>query len=171
MRGLTLTLLVLAACATEGDRTTLPESFGSLELTRTGGCADVVFYAKAADGTAFLQVGVRGLLEQALASGETEVTTITLPDAAASVRLQVGTMMTQPCDDVVWPDEIIEALYTPSAGTAVITIEPGDPSLPAYESRGRGTLELLDVVLRSGSHELHIDDYAIEDVPVGWLPG
>jgi hypothetical protein len=171
MRGLVLAAVVLAACA--ADRSPGEGlSIETLELSQTGGCADVVFYARAPDGSAFLQVSVSGLLEEALASGETEVTVFALPDAAASVRLQRGTMMTQPCDDAVSPQENVEAVYAPSSGTAVITIEPGDASLPIYETRGRGTLELHDVVLDSdGAESITIDDFAVDDVPVGWLPG
>ncbi|HEX9886433.1 MAG TPA: hypothetical protein VGA70_08100 [Longimicrobiales bacterium] len=157
-------LAALAACSSDP----LGPHFEQ-ELTRRGGCADVVFFAVDADDERMLSFRADGLVAEARAAGEQVVTTFDLSQNAATLIVERGTRIADAmCDDVIENGgPRVRRTWVAVAGRAIVTVRPG-PS----EFAARADLRLEDIVLDDGDGDrVIVEEMDWVDVSVGWFPG
>lgn len=139
------------------------------DFTLLSGCADVVFYAVDAADEVMLTFHVQGPIATAQASGDTTTTVYTLPDTAVTLIVEHGSSVSDAtCDDVVINQgPQVDRTWSAGAGTATLTIRPGEQAWDA-----RGDLTLDNVVFRDGDgHTVAVERMRWIDVSVGWLAG
>ncbi len=159
-----LPLLGLTACTP-----TLEDGFGE-DLTRRGGCADVMFYAVDEGDTILLSFYTQGVISAAYELGEETTSTYLLPEETIDLKVEVGQRVSDAvCDDVIENGgPMVRETWTPVSGTATLTVRPGD-TLEA----SRADLVLEGVVFEpaEGGDPVSLGDLEILDVGVGWFPG
>lgn len=139
-----------------------------LDLERLGGCSDVLLFATDADDTTMLSLELDHPIE---AGGDSETSeSVTLPDPLAVVTLEVGAAVSDAtCDDVVENGgPRVRDTYEAVSGQVDFVIVPdGDGYGGASASA-----TLTDVVLENADGDsVTVEDFAWEDIHVGWLAG
>ena len=164
MRARLLTLLVTFGCGAD----VLGPDFVE-ELTRFGGCADVVFYAVDADDEVMVTFRAEGLVAASREAGTETTTVVAFPSSGADLRIEQGSRISDAtCDDVIENSgPRVRHSWTAASGTATVRIRPLENSSGAH-----GDLLLQDVVFTAGgTDEITIERLEWRDVPVGWYPG
>lgn len=162
---LTSLLFILANCGGTGPLTPNLEA----NLTRMGGCVDVLFFAVDQSDELMLSFRAEGAVSEAQASGEETVTVFELPSPAAELILERGTRVSDAtCDDVLEGDgPQVHRTWSAVSGTATVHVRPGTSAEGA-----RADLFLEDVVLETvDGDEVGLDELEWTDVHVGWYPG
>jgi hypothetical protein len=157
-----------AACGAPTDGP-LPPDFAS-RLGVGFGCGDLFFYAVDPTDSYLLVVAAPGRVAEAQDAGVATTTTFDLPAPGIEVAVRVGARVSDAaCDDVIENGgPRVDRTYRAVAGTATITVRPGDTALTA-----RGDLDLEGVVLEpdDGGESVTIDALRMTDIHVGWLAG
>lgn len=157
--------VAVAACSTAGP---LSPGFEQ-QLTRQGGCADVVFYAVDDDDEVMLSFRADGLVAEARDAGGETVTTLDLSEPGAVVIVERGSRISDAmCDDVIEDGgPQVSRTWEAVGGSATVTVRPGPEDFGA-----RADLRLTDVVLDDGSGDrIVLPEMIWLDVSVGWYPG
>ena len=139
------------------------------ELTDDGGCGDVVFYAHDDVDTVMLTLYAEGLVGEATDAGVASDFDFTLPDDGVELIVEVGSKISDAtCDDVIENGgPRVRETWTATAGTASITILPGETEWDAH-----GSMHLESVEFENeGGATVTLPSFDIEDVAVGWLAG
>ncbi len=161
---LTLALATLLSCGPSLLGPDFEDDFDHLSA-----CGDVVFYAVDGADEVMLTFESPGPVASAQASGDTTTTVFTLPDSTVTLIVEQGSRVSDAtCDDVLThPGPRVDRTWRATAGTATVTIRPGEQA--AY---ARGDLILDDVVFtdRDGNG-ISLERLRWLDVSVGWLPG
>lgn len=158
-------LAVLATCSSNP----LAPGFED-DLTRKGGCGDVVFYAADAADERLLTFTSQGPLAEALAAGEPTTSTWHLPDGDVAVRLEQGARLSQVvCNDVLsGGGPQVARTWTAVGGVARLTLRPSSDG----SGLGRGDLVLEAVVLEDAEGvRITVQSLTWSDVSVGWYAG
>jgi hypothetical protein len=159
-------ILTLAACG--GGKMLLPEL--GADLTRFGGCGDVILYAVDAYDRVLVTFQAQGFVEEARASEKDEVEVVLdLSATAASARIDYGTRVSSTvCNDVIVPPgPSVDRVWTATAGTATLRVRPASSSVGAFAD-----LRLESVVFSSdGAEDITLEELTWADVFVGWYPG
>ncbi|MEN9785935.1 MAG: hypothetical protein RLZZ299_1199, partial [Pseudomonadota bacterium] len=140
----------------------------------SGGCGDVVFYARSDDDSLGLFVYIAGLATEAATAGTTQDWVFPLDVADPDVRVEVrqGVRVSDiVCDDVAEIDSRVDVRWTAVGGEARVRITPA-PSGGWHT--GTGTLTLSDVTFARDDDPAQVvsgGDLEIADVFVGWLAG
>lgn len=189
-------VLLLAACgSSSSDGTLAPQgSIPSATFTVTGGCGNVVLYARNADGSMELAFFAVTAINRAVDAGGRVTLTFDLPDPEARLQLLSGQALILQCGDVLPQGTRIDHTFRVISGRAVLVVDVAPPaeSLKTVDGArnhdltgvvfdsgpGSGgappppafaTLHLEDVVLRADDGlEVTIDVLDIEDVAVGF---
>ncbi|HLT38155.1 MAG TPA: hypothetical protein VK034_17845 [Enhygromyxa sp.] len=140
------------------------------QLTNADGCGDV--YIAAINDAATLGILFNGadLAATAHELGEMQVRESVLPSADVSLRIAVGTLLNDGCNDVgEGPQVTLEWIAV--SGTVTLTVVPtGEPQ--PWEKPAYATLELSDVTFEgAGLEPVTVESWTVADVYVGWLPG
>ncbi len=154
----------------DGDELpSLPPGFLD-ELTNAGGCGDVYIGVSNEAGTMALLFNGAELAATAQMLGETQVRESTLPSADVNLRIALGTLLDDGCNDT-GDGPAIDSVWTAVSGTVTLTVAPeGEPQ--PWENPGRATLELSNVSFEGdGVAPVVVDSWSVADVYVGWLPG
>jgi len=158
-------LITLVSCGGTGP---LAPNFED-NLTRMGGCADVLFFAVDQADELMLSFRTEGTVSEAQAAGEETVTVFELPSPAAELILEQGTRLSDAtCDDVIEGDgPQVHRTWSAVSGTATVHVRPGTSVEGA-----RADLLLEDVVLETDDRdEIALERLEWTDVHVGWYPG
>ncbi len=140
----------------------------------SGGCGDVVFYARSDDDALGLIVYIAGLATDAATAGTTQewVFPLDVPDPDVRVEVRQGVRVSDiVCDDVAEIDSRVDVRWTAVGGQAGVRITPA-PSGGWHT--GTGTLTLSDVTFARDDDPSQVvsgGDLEIADVFVGWLAG
>jgi hypothetical protein len=164
---MSVALLLAASLAGCSPATSLP-GFPE-DLVIVGGCGDVILFAANPDDTLLLEVRGSGLVALAEAAGEPSTFDFVLPSDELTVSVDVGERVSDAtCDDAIVDEgPRVDQAYEASAGTVTLSIVPSSEATGAV-----GSAFLRDVQFPSGpSHLLLLDEFSIEEVAVGWLPG
>ena len=165
-----LLFLFVAFSLASGCAPVLTDDFAQ-ELTESGGCADVVFYAVDDSNQILLIAQGEGLIAAAEERGEAEfVTSFELPDAALQVQVETGTRIADAmCTDVIINGgPTVLRTYSAVSGTATVTVRLGDESADA---RADLSLEAVIVEPVDGGAQVALGSIEITDVGVGWFAG
>lgn len=158
--------LFVAACG--GGNLLLPDL--GADLTRFGGCGDVIMYAVDEPDRVLVTFQAQGFVEGARASQENEVEVVLdLSTAAATAQLEYGERVSSTvCNDVIVPPgPRVERAWTATSGTATLQIRPVSGSEGAFVD-----LALESVVFSSdGAEDITLEEVTWADVFVGWYPG
>lgn len=158
--------LILAACG--GGNLLLPEL--GADLTRFGGCGDVIMYAVDDHDRVLVTFQTQGLVEEARASGEEEAEfVLDLSTASATARLDYGERVSSTvCDDaIVPPGPSVDRVWIATEGSATLRIRPVSDSEGAFAD-----LVLGNVVFSSdGAEDITLEEVTWTNVFVGWYPG
>lgn len=158
--------LILAACG--GGGPLLPEL--GTDLTRFGGCGDVIMYAVDEQDRAMVTFQAQGLVEEARASEEDEVEVVLdLSTTAGTAQIEYGARVSSTvCNDVIVPPgPRVDRVWTATAGSATLRIRPVSGSEGAFAD-----LVLESVVFSSdGAEDITLEEVTWTDVFVGWYPG
>jgi hypothetical protein len=160
----TCALLILGACSSN----LLGPDFET-QFAHQGGCGDVFFFAVDGEDEVLMTFNTSGLVATATEVGDTTTTTFDLPDAEATLIVEVGSRISDAiCDDVIENGgPRVDRTYRAMGGTATVTIRPSEDIYFA-----RGDLVLEDVVLRDNDgHTVRLERLEWTDTGVGWLPG
>jgi hypothetical protein len=139
------------------------------QLTRFGGCVDVVFFAVDDADKVMVRFEAEGLVAAAYGAGTETSSVIDLPSAGVELTIRQGTQVSDAtCDDVIENQgPVIDRTWVAQSGTATVTIRP-----LGNAEYARGDLRLQDVVFTSsGGGEVVLTELGWTDVFVGWLPG
>jgi hypothetical protein len=182
MRTLSLALLTLVAGCSEEDPRDVER-----QLTQSGGCADLVAYARNADDTMLLLIRASGLVSAAYdaAEGATdETTTFSFdledqnphPEFDLIVEFRQGrNLSVEICNDVIEdPGPYVRRNFGALSGTLQIDLTPTHEDPEAWEMPASGTFKLTNVLLSvspsgDGAKTL-IQDFTFT-ANVGWFPG
>jgi hypothetical protein len=154
----------------DGDELpSLPPDFLD-ELTSAGGCGDVYIAVINAEATMGILFNGADLAATAHMLGETQVRESTLPSDDVSLRIVLGSLLNDGCNDV-GEGPLIQTEWTAVSGTVTLTVVPvGEPQ--PWETPADATLELSDVTFEGeGLEPVTIESWTVADVYVGWLPG
>jgi hypothetical protein len=162
----------LLALATIGCAEPLDPAFTDT-LTVTGGCGDVVLFARNEADTVLLRATrARGLVEDVLADRQPHDAYVGFPSTDIAVTVQLGEHLSDAtCDDVIEDGgPQVDATWVPTDGHATIRVRPPvrEEALP------RADLVLSNLVLapeRGRGDAITIEDFQILDVLVGWYAG
>ena len=165
MRALSIALAFTASACGTGP---LGPGFTN-DLTRFGGCGDVVFYAVDAADEVMVTFRAEGLVAAAREADEETTTVIDLPSERVELVIEQGSRVSDAtCDDVIenrGPD--VHRTWVATSGTATVRIRPLDEF-----TGGRGDLLLENVVFTSsGGDEILVEELEWVDASVGWYPG
>jgi len=142
------------------------------DLTRQGGCADVVLYRWNPDDTLALLFRTEGVVAAAHEAGAPTTTTWTLPDPEVELVVQAGEHVTHvTCDDILEYEVVVDRTWVATAGAASLAITPtGDPT--PWDMPALGELTLTGVVLEpeDGGAPVPLPALSIAS-GVGWFPG
>jgi hypothetical protein len=139
------------------------------QLTRFGGCADVVFFAVDDADEVMVTFEAEALVAAARTAGTETSSVIALPSAGVELTIVQGSRVSDAtCDDAIENGgPVIDRTWVARSGTATVTIRP-----LANGDNARGDLRLDDVVLVSSrGEEFMLAELEWTDVFVGWLPG
>lgn len=158
--------LILAACG--GGNLLLPEL--GADLTRFGGCGDVVLYATDEHDRVMVTFQAQGVVESARNAQEPETEVVLdLSTAAADVRIEHGERVgSTVCNDVIMPPgPRVDRVWTATAGSATLRLRPVSGSGGAFAD-----LVLEGVVFSSdGAEDITLEELTWANVFVGWYPG
>jgi len=158
-------LFILANCSGTGPLT--PNLEGN--LTRMGGCADVLFFAVDQNDELMLSFRTEGAVSEAQTASEEMVTVFELPSPASELMLERGTRVSDAtCDDAIEGDgPQVHRTWSAVSGTATVHIRPGTSPEDA-----RADLFVEDVVLETDDgDEVVLERLEWTDIHVGWYPG
>ena len=142
-------------------------------LQGSGGCGDLYLYALSDDGTMEVVVQIPGVCEQAHSQSSLSLQRdYTLPDETVSVRLRIGTNVSDAtCDDALEGPIQVDHEFEASAGILQLTVTPegelGTISAPAYVDAILTNLEFKDNAQCTST----VDSYTWTNVYVGWPIG
>ncbi len=158
-------------CALEGFAE-LPAGFE--DTLEPGGCEDMVLYGRSPDRTVSFFVSTGPDIEQvadAQSAGEPVIVEYDISELEL-VEVQVGENLTfATCDDVSEPF-VVQQRWRATAGTVTIEVVPeADP--PQFGTLGYATVSMggLEVQIVGGTSEDTVEDFTLENVAVGWIPG
>jgi hypothetical protein len=132
-------------------------------LPNGGGCGDVFFYGVSADDTVGLTVSSTAPL---IATG-VRSHHFDLPSADLTVRVEIGTAISQPyCNDVISLDHQVLVSRNAASGTVDIEIEAS-----AGPCGSSGTATLHDVTVRADGDDLPVPDIVLSTDGLGCFAG
>jgi hypothetical protein len=154
----------------DGDPGPLPPDFLE-QLTEAGGCGDVYIGVTNPGATIGLLFNGADICQQAYDMGGEQVRVSELPSADVELRLVVGTVLDDGCNDVGMGPQI-QTQWDAVSGTVTLTVVPTGMMPQPWDLAADATLELTNVTFESnGLEPVVIDSFIVTDVAVGWFPG
>jgi len=134
------------------------------ELEVRGGCGDVVFYAWTRPESRIrsrIVVSYPGLLDEALASGETIKTAVGVNDPNLRLVIESGEQLDSACsDDGALPIDV--TTFEAVSGVATFTVVPTPTDEIVGCARGRASVSLDELIVEAESEIFDIEPAVIE---------
>jgi hypothetical protein len=147
----------------------LEEGF-EVDLTRLGGCTDVVVYAVNEADTVMLTV----VFDHPLAgAGYVDTTSERdLPDPSVAVEVVVGTNVSDlTCDDAASGNTVVVERWKGGEGHVTLSLDIDEAVPPGADPTADVTLSDIRLRPTNTTDDLMLPAFAWTDISVGWLPG
>jgi hypothetical protein len=153
----------------DGDGNPLPPDFLE-QLTEAGGCGDVYIGVTNPGATIGLLFNGADICQLAYDMGD-QVRVSELPSADVELRLVLGTVLDDGCNDVGEGPQITTQ-WDAVSGTVTLTVVATGMMPQPWDLASNATLELTNVTFEGvGLDPVVIDSLIVTDVAVGWFPG
>lgn len=161
--------LVMTGCS-EGHL--LEEGFEA-DLSRSGGCGDLVLWAGSEGKDIGMEFRALDIAQAAHDAGTAQTVTLDL-SAEGALVIQMGEFITEGyCVDVPLPEDAVKHTYVAVQGTATLTVTPNLDTSGGAPLSAEAEVVLEDVVFQldgKSSVTLELDRFEM-DGTVGWFAG